>query len=95
MLKKRRDILIRILSRSKRIRFDPPRAGIYLWVEFDLDKPDQRIMEELFMMKEVGVVPGSFFGARGRGFIRFSFGYEFEDRIAVGGERIIDYLESQ
>ncbi|RKX69409.1 hypothetical protein DRP53_08265 [candidate division WOR-3 bacterium] len=93
MLKRRRDLLTSILSGITSVDFRLPEAGIYLWINLEkTGRTGDEVMRDLFHKKEVGVVPGRFFGSAGERFIRISFGYEDEERIKVGAERIAEYL---
>lgn len=96
LLKKRRDLLCEFLQSVKSVEFTLPEAGIYVWLDISkISRNTKKVTEELFFKKEVGVVPGYFFGPKGENFIRLSFGYEDEKRIRIGAERFISYLLNQ
>jgi aspartate aminotransferase len=98
--KKRRDIM------EEAIKQYLPEAGLvrpdgafYFFVDMRhylelMDRDEQDFCNRLLTRKGVIVIPGSYFGSKGVGHVRFTFVSEPEDRIKVGVQRIGEYVFS-
>ena len=98
--KKRRDIM------EEAIKQYLPEAGLvrpdgafYFFVDMRhyleaMDRDEQDFCNRLLTRKGVIVIPGSYFGDKGIGHVRFTFVSEPEDRIKLGVQRIGEYVFS-
>lgn len=98
--KKRRDIM------EEAIRQYLPEAGVvrpdgafYFFVDMRhylqaMDRDEQDFCNRLLTRKGVIIIPGSYFGDKGVGHVRFTFVSEPEDRIKLGVQRIGEYVFS-
>lgn len=83
---RRRDMLVEGL-RSIGWRVEPPVATLYLWMKVPEGYDSSAFAGELLEKAEVVVAPGSAYGERGEGYVRFSLTLP-DDRIREGVERM-------
>ncbi|MDI6829859.1 MAG: LL-diaminopimelate aminotransferase [Actinomycetota bacterium] len=69
--RRRRDMLVEGL-RSLGWEVDPPRATLYVWMKVPEGYDSAAFARELLEKAEVVVAPGSAYGRRGEGYVRFS-----------------------
>jgi len=98
--KKRRDVM------EEAIKQYLPEAGLvrpdgafYFFVDMRhylqaMDRDEQDLCNRLLTRKGVIVIPGSYFGDKGVGHVRFTFVSEPEDRIKLGVQRVGEYVFS-
>jgi len=98
--KKRRDVM------EEAIKQYLPEAGVvrpdgafYFFVDMRhylqaMDRDEQDLCNRLLTRKGVIIIPGSYFGDKGVGHVRFTFVSEPEDRIKLGVQRIGEYVFS-
>ncbi|MBC7247780.1 MAG: LL-diaminopimelate aminotransferase [Actinobacteria bacterium] len=84
--RRRRDILVDSL-RSLGWEVTPPAATLYLWMRVPQGYDAASFTGELLERAEVVVVPGTAYGARGEGYVRFSLTLP-DERLQEGAERI-------
>jgi len=98
--KKRRDVMVeaikRYLPEAGLVR---PDGAFYFFVDMRhylevMDRDEQDFCNRLLTRKSVIAIPGSYFGDKGVGHIRFTFVSEPEDRIKLGIQRIGEYVFS-
>lgn len=98
--KKRRDVMEeaikRYLPEAGLVR---PDGAFYFFVDMRhylevMDRDEQDFCNRLLTRKGVIAIPGSYFGDKGVGHIRFTFVSEPEDRIKLGIQRIGEYVFS-
>jgi aspartate/methionine/tyrosine aminotransferase len=68
-----RDICCDILGRSARCRFVPPQGAFYLFFSVDGETDTRKLVMRLIDEANVGLAPGTAFGAGGEGFVRLCF----------------------
>ncbi len=84
--RRRRDMLVEGL-RSLGWDVDPPRATLYVWMKVPEGHDSAAFARELLEKAEVVVAPGSAYGRRGEGYVRFSLTLP-DERIREGIERM-------
>ncbi|NPV58290.1 MAG: LL-diaminopimelate aminotransferase [Actinobacteria bacterium] len=84
--RRRRDMLVEGL-RSIGWRVEPPVATLYLWMKVPEGYDSSAFAGELLEKAEVVVAPGSAYGERGEGYVRFSLTIP-DQRIREGVERM-------
>ncbi len=98
--KKRRDLMYELikeyLPEAKTVL---PEGAFYFFVDIRsyleaMGRNDEEFANRLLYRKSVVVIPGIFFGERGRGHVRMTFVSEPEDRIREGVKRIGAYVSS-
>lgn len=94
--KKRRDLIVQLLSEISGIRFEIPQGAFYVFIDVShfLSREkgiadDIQFCEELLERKNVSMVPGTAFLAPG--FIRISFSCS-EEKIREGVQRFAEFL---
>lgn len=98
--RKRRDLMYKLikeyLPEAKTVM---PEGAFYFFVDIRsyleaMGRNDEEFANRLLYRKSVVVIPGIFFGERGRGHIRMTFVSEPEERIEEGVRRIGAYVSS-
>lgn len=91
--RRRRDFFIASLNEVPEVWAPTPKGAFYAFADFSqLSEDSERLAEEL-TKKGVAAVPGSAFGATGKGFLRFSFASSMRD-LKVAAERISEFARS-
>lgn len=76
------------LARIPGVRCEPPEAGFFVWADIrEIDRDDARVARALLDEQHVAVIPGSAFGAMGRGYLRIT-AVKNETDLRRGLERI-------
>lgn len=94
----KRDHLARLLgAKLPRAKTAPPQGAFYFFVDMNrylskLHATDEEFAAKLLSEAGVVVIPGRFFGARGKYHVRLTFVTESDDRIEAGIERIAKYV---
>ncbi len=91
--KMRRDLVMRILGKSKRLKLNKLEGAFYAFPEYDLDLGSARFCEQLLSERQVALTPGYVFGGQGEHHARISYAASEED-ITEGMSRLVDYVES-
>lgn len=86
-----RDIACDILGRTGRCRFTPPQGAFYLFFSVDGVTDSEKLARRLVDEAQVGLAPGTAFGAGGAHFLRLCFAREPE-QIRDACERIATML---
>jgi len=68
-----RDIACDVLGRTGRCRFVPPQGAFYLFFKVDGETDTRRLVMRLIDEANVGLAPGTAFGAGGEKFVRLCF----------------------
>lgn len=89
---KRRQIVLETFSKTDKLELIKPEGTYYAFAKVAGDVDDYDLCIRLLREAKVAVVPGSAFGPGGESHIRISFGGE-EDKLKVGLDRLIGYLE--
>ncbi|MDO8644599.1 MAG: pyridoxal phosphate-dependent aminotransferase, partial [bacterium] len=87
----RRDLAIKILKQSDKIRFVEPRGGFYLMAEVETDLSEEQFVIELMQKTGVFVHPGYFFDYEKESRIVISFLVERE-RLQKGLTKLVEFL---
>lgn len=94
---RRRELVLRISreSESEKVLVTPPQGAFYFFLDFrPLKMSSLEICEKILDEANVGLVPGSAFGAQGDGFIRMTIAASDED-VEEGFRRIVEWAERQ
>jgi aspartate/methionine/tyrosine aminotransferase len=86
-----RDIACEILAKTGRCRFTPPQGAFYLFFSVDGETDSAALARRLVDEAQVGLAPGTAFGAGGEHFLRLCFAREPE-QIRDACERIARVL---
>jgi aspartate/methionine/tyrosine aminotransferase len=86
-----RDIACEILGRTGRCRFTPPQGAFYLFFTVDGETDSEALARRLVDEAQVGLAPGTAFGAGGERFLRLCFARDPE-QIRDACERIARVL---
>jgi aspartate/methionine/tyrosine aminotransferase len=87
-----RDIVCQALAPTGRVRFAPVRGAFYLFFSVD-GKPDvQRLGLQLVDEANVGLAPGTAFGAGGEGFMRLCF-LRSPEQLNEAADRLVSWLK--
>ena len=87
-----RDIVINGLSATGKVRFAPASGAFYLFFSVE-GKPDvRRLGLEIVDQANVGLAPGTAFGAGGEGFMRLCY-LRSPEQLQVATQRLVDWLE--
>ena len=86
-----RDIVVAGLSATGRVRFADPDGAFYLFFSVDGEKDTRKLGLRLIDEANVGVAPGSAFGAAGEGFMRLCFARD-AGQIREATERLTNWL---
>jgi len=92
--KKRRDQMAKSLKKHlPEAKFTMPEGAFYFFVDMSAYiKEDEKFANNLLENKKVILIPGKYFGEKGKLHERFTFVSETVDRIEEGIKRIADYL---
>ncbi|WP_075056453.1 pyridoxal phosphate-dependent aminotransferase [Thermogymnomonas acidicola] len=91
--RKRRDLVLRELGKSSRLKIVKPQGAFYVFPEFSDARSSEKFCEDLLEEKGVIVTPGSAFGEQGgEKHFRLSFATS-ESVIEEGCRMIVDFLE--
>ena len=86
-----RDIVVNGLGATGKVRFAPVNGAFYLFFKVD-GKPDvRRLGLEIVDAANVGLAPGTAFGAGGEGFMRLCF-LRSPDQLRTATQRLVDWL---
>lgn len=94
---RRRDSVLRIAREvgSARVRVTPPQGAFYFFLDCrPLRLSSVEICERILEEAQVGLVPGSAFGAQGEGFVRMTIAASDED-VEAGFRRILQWAEGE
>jgi aspartate/methionine/tyrosine aminotransferase len=94
---RRRELVSRIAHEleSEKVLVTPPQGAFYFFLDFrPLKMTSLDICERILEEANVGLVPGSAFGAQGEGFVRMTIAASDED-VEAGFRAIIDWAEKQ
>ncbi|MEM1337441.1 MAG: aminotransferase class I/II-fold pyridoxal phosphate-dependent enzyme [Bacteroidota bacterium] len=70
--KKRRDIMFELVDKLN-CSYDPNAAGMFIWAKLPKgSKPAEAFIDEVLYQKNIFIAPGTIFGDKGEGYIRFS-----------------------
>lgn len=69
---KRRRELIWELSEKLNCTFDKNTSGMFVWAQLPKGKIAEEVVDDLLYNKSIFVAPGTIFGSKGEGYIRFS-----------------------
>ena len=86
-----RDIVVKGLGATGKVRFAPVNGAFYLFFSVE-GKPDvRRLGLEIVDQANVGLAPGTAFGAGGEGFMRLCF-LRSPEQLQVATQRLVDWL---
>jgi aspartate/methionine/tyrosine aminotransferase len=89
-----REMVCRILSATNRVRLVPPAGAFYLFFAVD-GMPDARAAAvEIVDRANVGLAPGTAFGAGGDGWLRLCF-HRRLDQVEEAAHRLADWIRSR
>jgi len=94
---RRRESVLRIAREvsSARVRVTPPQGAFYFFLDCrPLRLSSVEICERILEEAQVGLVPGSAFGAQGEGFVRMTIAASDED-VEAGFRRILQWAEGE
>ena len=87
-----RDIVCSALGSTGRVRFAPVRGAFYLFFSVD-GRPDvERLGLQMVDEANVGLAPGTAFGAGGEGFMRMCF-LRSPEQLEIAAEQIVSWLK--
>jgi aspartate/methionine/tyrosine aminotransferase len=86
-----RDICCDVLSRTGRCRFVPPQGAFYLFFSVEGETDTRRLVMRLIDEANVGLAPGTAFGAGGEHFVRLCFARNAE-QLEVAMSRVAAVL---
>ncbi|MGJ4857283.1 pyridoxal phosphate-dependent aminotransferase [Labrys sp. KB_33_2] len=87
-----RDIVINGLSATGKVRFAPASGAFYLFFSVE-GKPDvRRLGLEIVDQANVGLAPGTAFGAGGEGFMRLCY-LRSPEQLQAATQRLVDWLD--
>lgn len=93
-IRTRADIFHEKVSKNGKYEFKKPEGSVYFWLDCrDFIIDDVNFAKKLLYDAKIAVVPGSFFGDAGKGFLRISLGADQND-LEIAGELIINQLEN-
>ncbi len=52
--------------------YDKKLAGLFVWAKLSVGKSSEKVIDELLYEKSIFITPGTIFGSKGEGYIRFS-----------------------
>ncbi|PLX37490.1 MAG: aspartate aminotransferase [Hyphomicrobiales bacterium] len=88
-----RDIVCDALASTGQARFAVPDGAFYLFFGVDKEPDTRRLGLRLVDEANVGVAPGTAFGAAGAGFARLCFARS-EEQLAAAAERLVAWLKT-
>jgi aspartate/methionine/tyrosine aminotransferase len=86
------DIVTDALGSTGRVRFSKPQAAFYLFFSIDGETDTRRLCLQLVDEANVGLAPGTAFGAAGAGHIRLCFAHG-EQGLRTAGDRLKSWLD--
>jgi len=87
-----RDIVVKGLGATGKVRFAPASGAFYLFFAVD-GKPDvRRLGLEIVDQANVGLAPGTAFGAGGEGFMRLCY-LRSPEQLQAATQRLVDWLQ--
>ncbi|HVY20780.1 MAG TPA: pyridoxal phosphate-dependent aminotransferase [Bauldia sp.] len=86
-----RDIAVRNLSATGRVRFADPAGAFYLFFAIDGEPDTRKLALRLVDEANVGIAPGFTFGKAGEGFMRLCFARD-AGHVHTGTERIAQWI---
>lgn len=89
-----RDMLCRSLLETGRVRLSPPSGAFYLFFTIDGVEDTMRAAISIVDKANVGLAPGTAFGAGADGFFRVCFNRKLDD-ISVAAERLSNWIKLQ
>jgi aspartate/methionine/tyrosine aminotransferase len=89
-----RDICCDVLSRTGRCRFVPPQGAFYLFFSVEGEADTRRLVMRLIDEANVGLAPGTAFGAGGEHFVRLCFARNAE-QLEVAMSRVAAVLSQK
>ncbi len=98
--RKRRDLMYKLIKEYlPEARTVLPEGAFYFFVDMRryleaMNRNDEEFANRLLYRKSVVVIPGRYFGDKGKGHVRMTFVTEPEDRIEEGMRRIAAYVSS-
>jgi aspartate aminotransferase len=91
VLKRRRDLIMRLLSEIPVVECTEPKGAFYVFPNFKAYGDSSKLALNILKEARVVVTPGAAFGRGGRGHLRFSYSNS-KEKIAEGLSRISNYL---
>ena len=94
---RRRELVLRLSHEleSEKVLVTPPQGAFYFFLDFrPLKMTSLEICERILDEAGVGLVPGSAFGAQGKGFVRMTIAASDED-VEAGFRKIVEWAEKQ
>lgn len=89
-----RDLVCGILGRTGRARFNVPRGAFYLFFAVDGISDSRQAAFEIVDRANVGLAPGTAFGAGGESYLRLCF-HRRLDQLEEAAERLARWMESR
>ena len=86
-----RDIVADGLRSTGRVRFADPAGAFYVFAAIDGEPDDRKVAFRLVDEANIGVAPGSAFGAAGKGYFRLCFARD-AGQIRTATERLVDWI---
>jgi aspartate/methionine/tyrosine aminotransferase len=91
---KGRDIVSDALAGTGRVRFARPHGAFYLFFAIDGEPDTRKLGLRLVDEANVGLAPGTAFGAAGAGFMRLCFARS-EERLKIAADRLTQWLDGR
>jgi aspartate/methionine/tyrosine aminotransferase len=94
---RRRESVLRIAQEmgSSRVLVAPPQGAFYFFLDVrPLRRSSAEVCQRILEEAQVGLVPGSAFGAQGEGFVRMSIAASDED-VEAGFRKIVQWAEAE
>lgn len=88
---KARDTLCRVLAETGRVRFSVPAGAFYLFFAIDGLRDSMQATFDIIDKANVGLAPGTAFGADGQGFLRLCF-HRRVDQVEEAAQRIAAWI---
>jgi len=89
-----RDIVVSGLRATGRVRFAEPEGAFYLFFAIDGESDTRRLALRLIDEANVGVAPGSAFGAAGHGYMRLCFARD-AGQVEQATRRLAEWVKAQ
>jgi aspartate/methionine/tyrosine aminotransferase len=86
-----RDIAVRNLGATGKVRFTDPAGAFYLFFAIDGEPDTRKLAIRLVDEANVGIAPGFTFGKAGEGFLRLCFARD-ANHVRTGTERIAEWI---
>lgn len=91
--RRNRDIVVEMLGRNSRLRFEVPPGAFYLFFSVDGMKDSMTTVLRIIDEANVGLAPGATFGPGGEGFMRLCY-LKDEAKLIEGLERFLGWLKT-